>query len=68
VCSKAADVLSQKQHEDIESDYERGKENNSTSVISLNVSDKRKRTTKLTNEDLRRDKDHSACPRNALLR
>ncbi|CAF4644129.1 unnamed protein product, partial [Rotaria magnacalcarata] len=41
VCSKAADVLSQKQHEDIESDYERGKENNSTSVISLNVSEKK---------------------------
>ncbi|CAF1336443.1 unnamed protein product, partial [Rotaria magnacalcarata] len=41
VCSKAADVLSQKQHEDIESDYERGKENNSTIVISLNVSEKK---------------------------
>ncbi|CAF2164100.1 unnamed protein product [Rotaria magnacalcarata] len=39
--SDAADVLSQKQHEDIESDYERGKENNSTSVISLNVSEKK---------------------------
>ncbi|CAF4244239.1 unnamed protein product [Rotaria magnacalcarata] len=39
VCNKAADVLSQKQHEDIESDYELGKENNSPSVISLNVSD-----------------------------
>ncbi|CAF1956992.1 unnamed protein product [Rotaria magnacalcarata] len=38
VCNKAADVLSQKQHEDIESDYELGKENNSPSVISLNVS------------------------------
>ncbi|CAF2096533.1 unnamed protein product [Rotaria magnacalcarata] len=39
VCNKIADILSQKQHEDIESDYERGKENNSPSVISLNVSD-----------------------------
>ncbi|CAF1209213.1 unnamed protein product [Rotaria sordida] len=39
MCSKAADLLSQKQHEDIESDYERGKENASSKDISPNVSD-----------------------------
>ena len=38
ICSKAADLLSQKQHEEIESDYERGKENASSKDISSNVS------------------------------
>ncbi|CAF4332914.1 unnamed protein product [Rotaria sp. Silwood2] len=39
VCSKAADLLSQKQNEEIESDYERGKENNSSKDNNLNISD-----------------------------
>ncbi|CAF2980364.1 unnamed protein product [Rotaria sp. Silwood2] len=49
-CSKAADLLSQKQHEDIESDYERGKENSSSNNIismitsgSLHFNDARQR-------------------------
>ncbi|CAF1433030.1 unnamed protein product [Rotaria sordida] len=41
MCSKAADLLSQKQHEDIESDYEREKENTSSKDISSNVSEKK---------------------------
>ncbi|CAF2861249.1 unnamed protein product [Rotaria sp. Silwood2] len=41
VCSKAADLLSQKQNEEIESDYERGKENNSSKDNNLNISEKK---------------------------
>ncbi|CAF5207280.1 unnamed protein product, partial [Rotaria magnacalcarata] len=37
-CSTAADLLTQKQQEDNESDYERGKENESSQDINLNVS------------------------------
>ena len=38
VCSKAADLLSQKQNEDIESDYKRAKENIPSNDNSLNSS------------------------------
>ncbi len=37
VCSKAADRLAQKQHEDIESDYERKKENTQSKDIISNT-------------------------------
>ncbi|CAF1319853.1 unnamed protein product, partial [Rotaria magnacalcarata] len=41
MCTKAADLLSQKQHDEIESDYERGKEAVSSKDISSNVSEKK---------------------------
>ncbi|CAM4822114.1 unnamed protein product [Rotaria magnacalcarata] len=44
-CSTAADLLTQKQQEDNESDYERGKENESSQDINLNVSDMKNVTT-----------------------
>ncbi|CAM4820756.1 unnamed protein product [Rotaria magnacalcarata] len=44
-CSTAADLLTQKQQEDNESDYERGKENESSQDINLNVSDVKNVTT-----------------------
>ena len=40
MCTKAADLLSQKQHDEIESDYERGKEVVSSKDISSNISGK----------------------------
>ncbi|CAF5169364.1 unnamed protein product, partial [Rotaria magnacalcarata] len=39
--STAADLLTQKQQEDNESDYERGKENESSQDINLNVSEEK---------------------------
>ncbi|CAF1332739.1 unnamed protein product [Rotaria sordida] len=40
ICSKAADRLVQKQHEDIESDYERRNENTQSKDITSNTSEK----------------------------
>ncbi|CAF3575568.1 unnamed protein product [Rotaria socialis] len=45
VCSKSADRLSQKQHEDIESDYERSKENVAPKDIISNTTDMNHVTT-----------------------
>ncbi|CAF1451672.1 unnamed protein product, partial [Rotaria sordida] len=45
ICSKAADRLVQKQHEDIESDYERRNENTQSKDITSNTSEKPTYTT-----------------------
>ncbi|CAF4922950.1 unnamed protein product [Rotaria sp. Silwood1] len=59
ICSKAADLLSQKQHDAIESDYERGNENTLSNDINSNVSDVPFSIDVITNESNERSPRHT---------